>query len=119
MCPRRARHPNYPQRSEVEHCRPIGAVQSVPPYALPGDDMEQIRSRTIAVGADTVLLNAFAKGKARPASPIAAGLHDVTGSSFAFSACYGIRYQDFAGGNRKSRVAHTPHLLGEGRPRYT
>ena len=47
--------------AEVEHCRAIGAVQSLPPYALPGDDMEQIRSRTIAVGADTVLLNASRK----------------------------------------------------------
>jgi len=47
--------------AEVEHCRPIGAVQSLPPYALPGDDMEQIRSRTIAVGADTVLLDASRK----------------------------------------------------------
>ena len=43
--------------ADVEHCRPVGAVQTLPPYALPGDDMEQIRSRTIAVGADTVLLN--------------------------------------------------------------
>lgn len=43
--------------AEVEHCKAIGAVQSVPPYAFPGDDMEQIRSRTVAVGADTVLLN--------------------------------------------------------------
>jgi hypothetical protein len=43
--------------ADVEHCKHIGAVQSVPPYALPGDDMEQIRSRTVAVGADTVLLN--------------------------------------------------------------
>lgn len=44
--------------ADVEHCKPIGAVQSVPPYALPGEDLEQIRSRTVAVGADTVLLNA-------------------------------------------------------------
>ncbi len=43
---------------DVEHCKPIGAVQTVPPYALPGDDLKQIRSRTSAVGADTVLLNA-------------------------------------------------------------
>jgi hypothetical protein len=50
--------------AEVEHCRPIGAVQSVPPYALPGEDMEQIRSRTIAVGADTVLLNTSRKASA-------------------------------------------------------
>jgi hypothetical protein len=43
--------------ADVEHCKHIGAVQSVPPYALPGEDIEQIRSRTIAVGADTVLLD--------------------------------------------------------------
>jgi hypothetical protein len=43
--------------TDVERCKHIGAVQSVPPYANPGDDMEQIRSRTIAIGADTVLLN--------------------------------------------------------------
>jgi len=47
--------------AEVERCKHIGAVQSVPPYALPGDDMEQIRSRTIAVGADTVLINTSRK----------------------------------------------------------
>jgi len=47
--------------AEVEHCKPVGAVQSLPPYALPGDDMEQIRNRTIAVGADTVLLNTSRK----------------------------------------------------------
>jgi hypothetical protein len=50
--------------AEVEHCKPIGAVQSLPPYALPGDDMEQIRSRTIAVGADTVLMNTSRKASA-------------------------------------------------------
>jgi hypothetical protein len=43
--------------ADVERCRPIGAVQSVPPHAVPGDDLQQIRERTIAVGADTVLLN--------------------------------------------------------------
>jgi len=43
--------------ADVEHCKPIGAVQTVPPYALPGDDLEQIRSRTVDLGADTVLLN--------------------------------------------------------------
>jgi hypothetical protein len=47
--------------ADVEHCKPIGAVQSVPPYALPGEDMEQIRNRTVAVGADTVLLNTSRK----------------------------------------------------------
>jgi hypothetical protein len=41
----------------VEHCKHIGAVQSVPPYSVPGADLEQIRSRTVAIGADTVLLN--------------------------------------------------------------
>jgi hypothetical protein len=44
--------------TDVEHCKPIGAVQTVPPYALPGDDLQQIRAKTVAVGADTVLLNA-------------------------------------------------------------
>jgi len=44
--------------ADVEHCKHIGAVQSVGPYAVPGDDMEQLRSRTVAIGADTVLLNA-------------------------------------------------------------
>jgi hypothetical protein len=41
----------------VEHCKHIGAVQSIPPYAAPGDDLEQIRSQTVAIGADTVLLH--------------------------------------------------------------
>ena len=44
--------------ADVEHCKHIGAVQSVGPYAVPGDDIEQLRSRTVAIGADTVLLNA-------------------------------------------------------------
>jgi hypothetical protein len=48
--------------ADVEHCKHVGAVQSVPPYAFPGDDMEQIRSRTVAIGADTVLLNSSRKG---------------------------------------------------------
>lgn len=43
--------------ADVEHCKKIGAVQSIPPYAFPGDNMKEIRSRGIAVGADTVLLN--------------------------------------------------------------
>jgi hypothetical protein len=42
---------------DVEHCKHIGAVQSVPPYSLPGEDLERIRSRAIEVGADTVLLD--------------------------------------------------------------
>jgi hypothetical protein len=43
--------------ADVEHCKHIGAVQSVPPYSVPGEDLEQIRSQTVAIGADTVLLN--------------------------------------------------------------
>ncbi len=43
--------------ADVEHCKPIGAVQSLPPYTSPGDDLRQIRDRTVAVGADTVLLD--------------------------------------------------------------
>jgi hypothetical protein len=41
----------------VERCKHIGAVQTVPPYAMPGEDLEQLRIRTVAIGADTVLLN--------------------------------------------------------------
>ena len=43
--------------ADVEHCKHIGAVQSVPPYTMPGEDLERIRSRAIEVGADTVLLD--------------------------------------------------------------
>jgi hypothetical protein len=43
--------------ADVENCKHIGAVQSVPPYAVPGEDLEQIRNQTVAIGADTVLLN--------------------------------------------------------------
>jgi len=43
--------------ADVERCKHIGAVQSVPPYSLPGEDLERIRNRAIEVGADTVLLN--------------------------------------------------------------
>lgn len=50
--------------TDVERCKHIGAVQTVPPYALPGDDLEQIRSHTIAIGADTVLLDASRKAVA-------------------------------------------------------
>lgn len=42
--------------ADVEHCKHIGAVQTIPPYAVPGDDLEQLRSQTVAIGADTVLL---------------------------------------------------------------
>jgi hypothetical protein len=42
---------------DVEHCKHIGAVQTIPPYSLPGEDLEQLRSRSAAVGGDTVLLN--------------------------------------------------------------
>jgi len=47
--------------ADVEHCKHIGAVQAVPPYATPGDDMAQIRIRTEEVGADTVLINTARK----------------------------------------------------------
>jgi hypothetical protein len=47
--------------ADVERCKHIGAVQSVPPYATPGEDMEQIRDRSVAIGADTVLLNTSRK----------------------------------------------------------
>ncbi len=43
--------------ADVERCKHIGAVQSVPPYSLPGEDLERIRNRALEVGADTVLLN--------------------------------------------------------------
>jgi len=43
--------------ADVEHCKHIGAVQSVPPYSLPGEDLERIRNRAIEVNADTVLLD--------------------------------------------------------------
>jgi hypothetical protein len=43
--------------ADVEHCKHIGAVQSVPPYTMPGEDLERIRNRAIEVGADTVLLD--------------------------------------------------------------
>lgn len=43
--------------ADVANCKHIGAVQSVPPYAVAGEDLEQIRSQTFAIGADTVLLN--------------------------------------------------------------
>ena len=43
--------------ADVERCKHIGAVQSVPPYSLPGEDMERIRNRAVAIGADTVLLD--------------------------------------------------------------
>lgn len=43
--------------ADVERCKAVGAVQTIAPYALPGDDIKQIRDKTVAVGADTVLLN--------------------------------------------------------------
>ena len=43
--------------ADVEHCKHIGAVQSVPPYSLPGEDLERIRNRAIEINADTVLLD--------------------------------------------------------------
>lgn len=50
--------------ADVEHCKHIGAVQSVPPYSLPGEDLERIRNRAVAIGADTVLLDTQ-RGEAR------------------------------------------------------
>jgi hypothetical protein len=50
--------------ADVEHCKHIGAVQSVPPYSLPGEDLERIRNRAMEVGADTVLLNTSRKESA-------------------------------------------------------
>ena len=41
---------------EVQQCKALGSVQSVPPYVLPNDDLKQLRNQTIAVGADTVLI---------------------------------------------------------------
>ncbi len=51
--------------ADIEHCKPVGAVQTIPPYALPGDDIKEIRNRTVAVGADTVLLNASRSASTR------------------------------------------------------
>ena len=42
--------------ADVESCKALGPVQSVPPYILPGDDLKQVRNQSIAVGADTILL---------------------------------------------------------------
>jgi hypothetical protein len=42
--------------AEVEHCKPLGAVQSVPPYVIPGDDLKQLRNQSVPLGADTILL---------------------------------------------------------------
>ena len=50
--------------ADVGHCKHIGAVQSVPPYSLPGEDLERISNRALAVGADTVLLNTTRKESA-------------------------------------------------------
>jgi outer membrane lipoprotein SlyB len=50
--------------ADVERCKHIGAVQSVPPYSLPGEDLERIRNRAVAIGADTVLLNTM-RGESR------------------------------------------------------
>lgn len=43
--------------ADVERCKPIGAVQTISTYALPSEQLQQIREKTVAVGADTVLLN--------------------------------------------------------------
>ena len=48
----------------MERCKHIGAVQSVPPYTLPGEDLERIRNRAVAIGADTVLLDTMRAGPA-------------------------------------------------------
>jgi hypothetical protein len=43
--------------ADVEHCKPVGAVQAIAPYSFPGEDLQVIRDKTVAVGADAVLLN--------------------------------------------------------------
>lgn len=42
--------------AEVEHCKPLGALQSAPPYVMPGDDLKQLRSQSVPLGADTILI---------------------------------------------------------------
>ena len=42
--------------SKVAQCKALGSVNSVPPYALPGDDLKQIKNQSVGMGADTVLL---------------------------------------------------------------
>jgi hypothetical protein len=42
--------------AEVEHCKAVGPLQSVPPYIMPGDDLRQMRNQAVGLGADKILL---------------------------------------------------------------
>jgi hypothetical protein len=42
--------------SDVQSCKPVGSLHSVPPYIMPGDDLKQIRNQAVGLGADTILL---------------------------------------------------------------
>jgi hypothetical protein len=44
------------EAAEVASCKPVGSVQSTPPYMFPGDDMKQIRNQALPLGADTILI---------------------------------------------------------------
>lgn len=41
---------------QVANCKALGSVNSIPPYMLPGDDLKQLKNKSIGVGADTVLI---------------------------------------------------------------
>jgi len=40
----------------VTNCKALGAIHSIPPNILPGDDLKQLRNDSVALGGDTVLI---------------------------------------------------------------
>jgi hypothetical protein len=42
--------------ADVQSCKSVGSLNSVPPYLLPGDDLKQLRNQAVGLGADTILV---------------------------------------------------------------
>lgn len=41
--------------ADVEHCSPLGSVQSAA-QGVPGDDIRELRNQAVGAGADTILI---------------------------------------------------------------
>lgn len=60
------------EANDVKSCAAVGSVRSVPPYVMPGDDLKQLRNQSLALGADTLLVDSrvvFSSGAAYRCKP--------------------------------------------------
>ena len=42
--------------ADVQHCSPLGSVQSTGQSVVPGDDVKELRNQAVGMGADAVLV---------------------------------------------------------------